>query len=77
MNIKIELLKIYISYFINRQIGDFEIDAERIADSKAITMLGEIQKIIQNHEYSDFDAIEEIVKVFEKNKIDFGARHDF
>ena len=36
MNIKVELLKNYISDFINFKLEDFEIDASHIADSTAI-----------------------------------------
>ena len=77
MNIKLELLKRYIVDFINNNLDNFEIDASKIADTVAINMLSEIQNIIRNENYSDFDAIEEIVCVFEKYKIDFGLRHDF
>ena len=77
MNIKTELLKRYICDFINNNLQDFEIDASYIADTTATKMLFEIQSILMNENYSDFDAIEEIVCVFEKNKIDFGFRHDF
>ena len=77
MNIKLELLKSYISDFINNSLEDFEIDATEIADTLAINMLGEIQRIIKNERYSDFEAIEEIVCLFEKYKIDDGVRHDF
>lgn len=77
MKIKTELLKAYISYIINERIEDFEIDANEIADSVAIKMLAEIQKIIKNDDYSDFEMVEEIVCVFEKYKIDFGNCHDF
>ena len=77
MNIKVELLKSYISDFIKYRIEDFEIDASQIADTVAIKMLREIQSIIKNESYSDFDAVEEIVRVFEKYNIDFGGRHDF
>ncbi|MBR4950286.1 MAG: hypothetical protein IKZ25_05865 [Clostridia bacterium] len=77
MNIKLELLKRYISDFVNSQINNFEIDPSQIADSTAIQILSEIQKVITDEKYSDFDAIEEIVCIFEKYKIDAGARHDF
>ena len=77
MNIKLELLKNYISDYINNSLQDFEIDATQIADTVAINMLREIQSIIKNEDYSDFDVIEEIIAVFEKNEIDFGNRHDF
>lgn len=77
MDIKLELLKNYISDFINSKIENLEINAEEIADTVAINILREIQRIIKNEDYSDFDAIEEIVHVFEKNEIDSGFRHDF
>ena len=77
MKIKTELLKAYISYIINERIEDFEIDANEIADSVAIKMLAEIQEIIKNDDYSDFEMVEEIVCVFEKYKIDFGNCHNF
>lgn len=77
MNIKLELLKSYISDFINSNLDDFEINASEIADTTAISILSEVQNIIRNENHSDFQAIEEIVNVFEKYKIDFGSRHEF
>ena len=77
MNIKVELLKNYISDFIQNKIEDFEIDSSQIADTTATQMLSEIQKIIRDEKYSDFEAIEEIVCIFDKYNIDFGFRHDF
>ena len=77
MNVKLELLRNYISDFITNKIEDFEIDASQIADSTAVQMLSEIQKVIKDENYSDFDAIEEIVCIFEKYNINAGFRHDF
>ncbi|MBO5060461.1 MAG: hypothetical protein J6C82_06080 [Clostridia bacterium] len=77
MKIKTELLKKYISDYINNSIRDFEIDADEITDTIAIRMLVEIQHIIKNDAYSDFEASEKIMRVFEKYNIDFGSRHDF
>ena len=77
MEIKLELLKRHISDFINSNLEDFEINAEEIADTLAINMLCEIQSIIKDERYSDFQAIEKIVCLFEKHKIDAGVRHDF
>ncbi len=77
MNIKVELLKKYIIDFIEFRIEDFEIDASQIADTTATQALNEIQKVIQDETYSDFDAMEEIVCIFEKYHIDAGIRHDF
>ena len=77
MNIKIELLKGCICDFVNNNLKDFEIDEGKIADTVAINMLREIQSIIKNENNSDFDALEQIVRVFETNNVDFGSRHDF
>ena len=40
-------------------------------------MIAEIQEVITDEKYSDFDAIEAIVCIFEKYNIDAGNRHDF
>ena len=77
MDIKLELLRNYITDFVNNKIEDFEIDASQIADTTAIQALNEIQKVIKDESYSDFEAIEEIVCIFEKYNIDAGFRHDF
>ena len=77
MEIKIELLKSFIADYINNRIDNFEIDANKIVNTAAIKILAEIQSIIKNNDYSDFEIVEEIVCVFEKYKIDFGNCHDF
>ena len=77
MNIKVELLKNYITDFIKFKIEDFDIDASQIADTTAIQILSKIQNVIKSEDYSDFEAIEEIVCIFEKYSIDYGFRHDF
>ena len=77
MDIKLELLRNYIADFVNSNLEDFEIDASQIANTVAINMLREIQSILKDENYSDFDAIEEIICIFERNSIDAGARHDF
>ena len=77
MNIKVELLKNYITDFINSKIENFEIDESQIADTTAIQILAEIQNVIKSEEYSDFEIVEEIACIFEKYNIDFGCQHDF
>lgn len=77
MKIKTELLKRAVTNIINSYIEDiFEIDADTIANTVAIKLLGEIQKIIQSDD-SDFDKVEKIVCLFEDNKISAGGCHDF
>ena len=77
MDIKVELLKNHITDFIKFKIEDFEVDASQIADTTAIQMLSEIQKVIKDENYSDFEAVEEIVCIFKKYNIDTGSCHDF
>ncbi len=77
MNIKLELLSNSISDTVVQSLRNISIDADKIADTTAINALSEIQKVIQNDDISDFDAVEEIVCIFEKYKISAGARHDF
>ena len=77
MDIKLELLSNAISELVMQRLDAIGIDADKIADTVAIAMLSEIQKIIQNDEISDFDAIEKIVVLFEKYGVDAGVRHDF
>ena len=77
MNIKLELLREYIADYVRFKLEDFEIDVSQIANTTAIMALGEIQKVIKDENYSDFDVIEEIVCIFEKYKISAGFRHDF
>ncbi len=77
MNIKLELLRNYICDFVNNNLEDFEIDASQIADTTAIQILSEIQKVIKNENHSDFDVVEKIVCIFERYNIDCGGCHDF
>ena len=77
MDIKLELLRSYMSDFINNRLEDFEIDATQVADTTGIQIITEIQRVIKNENYSDFDAIEEIVCIFEKYNLDAGACHNF
>ena len=77
MKIKTEIIKSYIADCICNSISDFEINADEIADAKAVEVLGEIQKILHQNELDDFEMIEEIVCIFEKYNLDTGVCHDF
>lgn len=77
MNIKLELIQNYINDIIKIIMEDITPDLSKIADDTAINILDEIKNVICNDELSDFDAIEEIVCILEKNNIDCGGRHDF
>ena len=77
MNIKLELLQNAIFDAIGEKLSYMKIDADEIADTTAIKALSEIKEIINDDEKSDFNAVEEIVCVFEKYNIGIGGRHDF
>ena len=77
MNIKLELLKGHLWEMISRKIDHMNIDADKIADTTAISALSEIQRILSDQNTSDFDAVENIISVFEKYGLDYGSRHDF
>lgn len=77
MNIKIELLREYVAETVTNQIEEICFDASEIADTTATKILCEVQEVLKNDTLSDFEIVEEIVCIFEKYKIDFGACHDF
>lgn len=76
MNIKHELIQSHIAEMVEKLLEENIVDCS-IADTNAIIILNEIKKVIADDSLSDFDAVEEIVCIFEKNNIDCGARHDF
>lgn len=77
MDIKLELLKGYISDYIDNHIQDFSIDTGEIVDTAALQILSKVKEFICDDKLSDFDVVENIVKLFETNGIYCGGRHDF
>ena len=79
MRIKTELLANAISDKIRAMLSYpyIDIDANEIANTTAINALSEIQGVLQNYNYDDFDTVEKIVRIFEKYEISAGAAHDF
>ena len=65
MNIKLELLKNYITDFINNNIQNIDIDVNKIANSKAISILSDVQQIIKNNNitHSNITLIKEKISV--------------
>ena len=76
MDIKLELFAGAIAEAIQSAIQYKHISTDEIS-SRAVSVLAEIQKVIEDDDISDFDAIEKIVCIFEKYKISAGPRHDF
>lgn len=77
MNIKLELLSEAITETVRSRLDRLDIDVDKIAEATAISVLSEIQQVIQNDDMSDFYAMEAIVRIFEKYHINAGIRHDF
>ena len=77
MIIKLELIKEQLCETITENLACLEINADEIADTTAIKALSEIQQILSDTNKSDFDAIENIISVFEKHGLDYGNSHDF
>ena len=76
-DIKLELLKSEIADIVISKIGKLDIDADKIADTVAISMLQEILSVIKDDTLSDFDMVDRIVTVFENKNISTGNCHDF
>ena len=77
MKVKTELVKNYISSRIWDYVDDIiEFDANEIINTKAIEILQAIQNVIQS-DMDDFEMIEEIVCIFERNNLNAGVCHDF
>lgn len=77
MNIKLELSATEIARYIKDKLNEKELDISQVVDTKATRILQEIQTVLSNEDLSDFDAIEKIVCIFEKNNLSVGGRHDF
>ena len=77
MDLKLELLTDSLAELISQSLLMNEIDANSILDTKAIKILDEIKTVICDDTLDDFYAIDAIVEIFIKNKIDIGGQHDF
>lgn len=77
MKIKTELIKGYIADAVCSQLTDFEIDKDKVADSRATLILDAVREILLREELSDFEIVDEIVMLFNRLNIDCGSCHDF
>jgi len=77
MDIKLELLSGALVDAIQEIFIIKEFDSKTLIDTKATKILGEIKEVICNDDLDDFMAIDKIVDIFTKYKIDIGGRHDF
>ena len=77
MTIKTELIKGGICDAVCNRLTDFDIDESKVADTRAIQALGEIQDILNNDDLSEFEIIDSIVSVFCKYNLSFSDSYDF
>lgn len=77
MDIKLELVSSAVCDAVTENLSSINIDLEKVVDTKAINILGQIKNVICNENLDDFQAVDAIVEIFIKNKIDTKSRHDF
>ncbi len=77
MNIKHELIINHIAEAVKEVIEGKITEELPSANTKALEILEEIKKIIRDDTLTDFEVVEEIVCIFERNGIDCDSRHDF
>jgi len=70
-----------IAHIIAEQFTDllerkkFELPEQ--AETIGLCIISEVQQILMDEKLDDFEAIEEIVCLFEKHNLNTGFRHDF
>ncbi len=77
LNTQNELIQKIVLEHLENYFSIYNFNIQEIANTRAISALNEIKTILSNDTLSDFDAIEEIICIFEKYGIDTGNRHDF
>ncbi len=77
MNIEFELMSNEIAKVMVEFLKITEPDIGKKVNRTAIEMLKEIKMAVCDGNLTDFDVVEKIVCLFEKNNIDCGGRHDF
>lgn len=77
MDLSLELLSSCLADYIQEQLEMKDFNAKKLVDTKAAQILQEIQNVLEKEDLSDFQIVEEIVCIFEKNKLSAGGCHDF
>ena len=77
MDLKKELLAKELAFILGKYIEEINPNIVDMVKNCATEILGEVQKILSNDELNDFEVVEEIVLLFEKNHLSCGGRHDF
>ncbi len=69
MYLKLELIKRAVADLVTNRIVNQEIDVNKIANTKAIAMLGEIQAVLQNEKLDFSDIAQQIAQIFCDNGV--------
>ena len=77
MDVKEELLQCCVEELVEKFLSETEYDLTEKINEKAIAALAEIKNIISNYDFSDIEAIENIVYVLEKYNIGCGGIREF
>ena len=77
MDLSLELLSSCLADYIQEELTLKNFNAKKLVDTKATRILQEIQNVLEKEDLSDFQIVEEIVCIFEKNKLSAGGCHDF
>ena len=77
MDLKLELLADSLADILSQHFIAQNTNPNKLIDSKATKILSEIKDVICDDTLDDFYAIDKIVDIFIKYKIDIGGRHDF
>lgn len=78
MGIKLEIFAGAAADAVKNALSYISIDTNDVINTVALKVLNEIAEVIRNDEIEeDFDVVEKIVEILEKNNISTGGRHDF
>ena len=77
MDLKLELFADSLSDMIKQHVAMCNISPRKLVDTKSTKILSEVKDVICDDTLDDFYAIDKIVDVFIKHKIETGGRHDF
>ena len=77
MEIAKQLICSKIGALMVDQIDIHQLDFEKIAQQQAVYILEQIQQVILQSDWTDFEQIDAIVDILYANGLDVGGCHDF
>ena len=78
MNLCLELISKEIAETVYTALKTYDfLNISQDIELTAVTILTQIRDVIADDNLSDFDAIEEIINILDRNNLYTGTRHDF